>query len=1029
MLLVSQRVEAPRMEPHIPLQGSIKRKLEDDSSPASSGIPDVIFPNENKRLCLDDVTLSIGHSQGANPNVSCSEMQNSPFTNHSASSMGVPVHPVLLDSSHRNGSSIGSPFSVPPTSEIGHKGSASGPSNIVPYDEKGNNMQSVDQELQDLLEELTKMPDPSPNELDLEKILGGKAEETLGMSHSQPSLSTTPKSSPQPPSHLENHISNKEFSPGCNPTSSGSPQMRPSSAGASYSVATSKPPPSTSQNKSQQSSLHQVALPNMPGANWHAQQLKQLAASKQVSSTKQQQVQAPSWPAMSPPGLSPPYRPASSPHHQPFSPQNVMVSGITSNSLQGNNIQSPQNALLSSMSSSTSNPSCGPSPPYGSEKLSSPALNQQPYSPQNPMLPSLSSTSIPAGNIKSPPSNLVSSMAATNTRPSPPYRPEKLSSPVLHQQPFSPQNTLLPNITPNSNPSSIQSTLFKSIASSQSKSMNLIIQPSSNGLQPSLVTESPATQDQFSFNNTKPLSHFAPEAATPKLSMSPNPGQPALIHYLQQQQQVQTTQQSQQVSNAQFLQQQLRQLMHPPPRMPRHLPSAGLPSQIRQRIQFETPSYSENIWDLEVQEKPSSFCGENEDQTAGLVPRLQEAGPIPSPGSGPAPPSANGYLRNSILKEQIMRRQLLQVKHRPNMMGVTPEQRSAFVAQQMNQFPTVPQPIPSDCAQPMPTHSPNHRLMASAQGLLQSNMGSGMTPSPVNQSSGTMVMIPHTPGKQQGIFPASSDFNIPLRTSQGSLGMSSGCQTAHGQAAVRPGMPLPGFTPGNLANHSAAQLHLRQAGMARIPHVYAGSPSQMWTPPGVPRMPSQSQMDASMQPFAGNPLFAKQSARPNMGSQPFPHQAVVPPNQVAPPSQIRQMQKLTLAQSGQGVNTLSSQNLRNSLTRGQLSAMNVMKPIIQGVPGFNPMAAAQLGPPSYAPSAGQSSGPFSRMSSAASSELPQYEFLPPPPGSVLAGSCSEADFIESIMKSGDGNTDEDWLNNLTMLDDILEQHTQNSGHV
>ncbi|KFP49117.1 Mastermind-like domain-containing protein 1, partial [Cathartes aura] len=523
------------------LQGSIKRKLEDDSSPASSGVPDVIFPNDSKRLCLDDVNLAMG--QGANPNVACPEMQSSPFSSHSASSLGVAGHSVLLENNHMNGSGIGSPFSVPPNTEINQKGSIGGQNNnIVHYDEKGNSLQSVDQELQDLLEELTKMPDPSPNDLDLEKILCSKAEEPLGLSHSQPSISTAPKSSPQT-SHLESHVASKDFSPGCNPTSGGSPQMRPSSAGANFQVPPSNKPAASpistaAQSKNQPPPMLPVPLPNIPGSNWHAQQLKQLAASKQVSTTKQQ-VQAPSWPTMSPPGLSPPYRAGSSPHHQPFSPQNVMVSGIPANNLPGNNIQSPQNTLLSSMTSS-STPSNGPSPPYGSEKLSSPALNQQPFSPQSSMLPTLTAASLPANNIKSPQNNLVASMASTNTGPSPPYRPEKLSSPALHQQPFSPQGTLISNITPTSNPTSMQSSLFKSMTTNQSKNMNIIMQQPSSSLQPGLVNESPVSQDQFSFNNTKPLSHFASESATQKMSpLTAGQGQQSLIHYLQQQQQQQ----------------------------------------------------------------------------------------------------------------------------------------------------------------------------------------------------------------------------------------------------------------------------------------------------------------------------------------------------------------------------------------------------------------------------------------------------------------------------------------------------------
>ncbi|NXU56264.1 MAMD1 protein, partial [Turnix velox] len=980
------------------LQGSIKRKLEDDSSPASVGVPDVIFPNDSKRLCLDDINLAMG--QGANPNVACPEMQSSPFsTSHSTSSLGVAGHSVLLENNHMNGGGIGSPFSVPPSAEINQKGSIGGQNNnIVHYDEKGNSLQSVDQELQDLLEELTKMPDPSPNDLDLEKILCSKAEEPL-LSHSQPSISTTPKSSPQT-SHLENHVANKDFSPGCNPTSGGSPQMRPSSAGANFQVPPSNKPAASpistaAQSKNQPPPMLPVPLPNMPGSNWHAQQLKQLAASKQVSNTKQQ-VQASSWPTMSPPGLSPPYRAGSSPHHQPFSPQNVMVSGMPANNLPGNNIQSPQNSLLSSMTSNSTQ-SNGPSPPYGSEKLSSPALNQQPFSPQNSMLPTLTAASLPANNIKSPQNNLVASMASTNTGPSPPYRPEKLSSPALHQQPFSPQGTLISNITPTSNPTSMQSSLFKSMTTNQSKNMNIIMQQPSNSLQPGLVNESPASQDQFSFNNTKPLSHFASEAATQKMPpLTGGQGQQSLIHYLQQQQQPPAPQQSQQTNNSQFLQQQFRQLMQPH-RVQRQMQPAPLPAQSRQ------------------------------DQNAGIVARLQEPGSIPSGGSVPAPATVNGYtMRNHLLKQQIMKRQLMQEKQRQNMLGVTSEQRSLFTAQQMNQFQAVQQPVPTDCSQVMPAPPPNHRMLPANPAMLQSTLGSAnMAPATASQSSGTMVMIPHNPGKQQGIFPPGSDFNMQLRPNQNSLGMNSGCQTAHSHSAARPGMAMAGFSSSSLVNHSAAQQHLRQPSMPRVPNVYPSSSAQMWPPSAVPRMPSQSQLDPSLQQFSGNALFSKQSARGSAPAQPFSQPPVVPPNQIAPGVQVRQMQKLSMAQPGQGLSSMSNQNLRHNLTRGPLPAMNVMKSMPQGVSSFNQLAPVSgLGPPSY-PSPGQPPDAFGRMGTA---ELPQYDFVSQHSSPLVPTNCSDTDFLDSLMKNS-GSNDEEWLNNLTMIDDILGQHAQSSGHV
>uniref|UniRef100_A0A8C5Q2E5 Mastermind like domain containing 1 n=1 Tax=Leptobrachium leishanense TaxID=445787 RepID=A0A8C5Q2E5_9ANUR len=957
------------------LQGSIKRKLDDDSSPMPSGMNDLLFSSDSKRLCLDDVTtLSMGQSQNTSSSIPCSELQHSPFsTNHGSSSMGVSGHSVLLENNHMNGRGMASPFSLSQSTEMGQK---------TPYEEKTNNLQSVDQELQDLLEELTKMPDPSPNELDIENLLGSK--DPIVINHSQSNLSTTPKLSPQATSHLESHISSKDFS-------AGSPQIRPSSAGTNFSVSSSNKPVQSpippSQNKSQPQSMLPVSMANMPGANWHAQQLKQLAASKQGSSSKQQ-VQSSNWPNISPTGLSPPYRPGSSPQ-QPFSPQTVMVAGMSTSSLQGNNIQGSQSAMLSNMSS-TSTPGNRHSPPYVAEKITSPAVNQQPFSPQNNMISNIPSNNIPTNAIKSPQSNMVPSSAG----PSPPYQPEKLSSPALHQQSFSPQNSLISSLTPSSNQSGLQNSLFKSMSSNQTKSMNMIMQQPSNGLQPGLVNDTTVTHDHFSFNNTKPLSHFAPDSTGQKMNLSSSPG--SLIHYLQQHQ-TPPVQPPQQVGDGQFIQQQIRQLMQPT-RMQRQMQPSGLPPQARQ------------------------------DPSAGIVPRLQEPGSIPSAGPGPTPPTANGFIRNAILKEQIMRRQLMQVKHRPNMMGVTPEQRTPFVAQQLTQFQALPQALRTDCVQPMPTPPPNHRMITSSQGLIQNNMGSGITPTTINQNSGTMVMMPHNSVKQQGIFPTSTDFTIPLRQNQSALSMTSGCQTMHSQSAVRPGMTLPAYASNSLTNHSVAQQHLRQANISRIPNVYTSSSPQMWTQAGGSRMAGQNQMDSSVQQFTNNPLFNKQNVRPNMAGQQFTHHGVAPPNQIAPGVQIRQMQKLGIAQANQGVGSLSNPNLGNSLSRGQMAALSTMKSMPQGVSTFNQMNHGQLGPLGYGPPSIQTSDTFERMSSGA--ELHQYDFVPTQNNSILSVNCNEADFIDCLMKGGTtSHNDEDWLNNLTILDDILGQHSQNPGPV
>lgn len=316
-------------------------------------------------------------------------------------------------------------------------------------------------------------------------------------------------------------------------------------------------------------------------------------------------------------------------------------------------------------------------------------------------------------------------------------------------------------------------------------------------------------------------------------------------------------------------------------------------------------------------------------------------------------------------------------------------------------------------------------MLPSNPAMLQSTLGSGMVSATASQSSGTMVMIPHNPGKQQGIFPPNSDFNIPLRPSQNSLGMNSGCQTVHSHSTVRPAMPMGGFSSGSLANHSATQQHLRQPSVPRIPNVYPNSSAQMWTPTTVPRMPNQSQMDTSMQQFSGNTVFSKQSVRPSTPGQVFSQQAVVPPNQIAPGIQVRQMQKLSMGQSGQGLSLMNNQNLRHNLTRGPLPAMNVIKSVPQGVSSFNHLNPAPgLSPPSY-PSTGQPDA-FSRM--IGSTELPQYDLVSQHSNSVMPANCSDTDFLDSLMKNSSSN-DEEWLNNLTMIDDILGQHAQSSGHV
>ncbi|XP_030878062.1 mastermind-like domain-containing protein 1, partial [Leptonychotes weddellii] len=517
--------------------GTIKRRQEGDNF-QFPGMADGGYPNKIKRPCLEDVTLSMGPS--AHPSTSCAELQVPPLTmNPSPSAVGVTGHSLPLEANPMNGNVMGSPFVVPPAAEVGLKGPTG------PYYDKANSAPAVDQELQDLLEELTKIQEPSPNDLDLEKILGSKPEEPLVLEPPQVTLGTTAKPPVQMPP-LESLGASKEFASSCSQLPAAALQVPPSPAGIGYAIPSSSkqvaaPSSPAAQAKSQVQGVLPGTLPPLPVPQWHhAHQLKALAASKQGSATRQPGP-SPSWSGLPPPGLSPSYRPVPSPHPPPppppppqFSPQSLMVSCMASGSLPGSAFQASPNALLASMASSGS-AALGPAMLYTPEKLPSPALSQQPqFSPQSSLLANLVSSS-----VKSPPGHLLSALPTSTPGPSPPYRPEKLSSPGLPQQSFTPQCSLIRSVTPSGNaltqpppppppPPPQPTSIFKPVTANSPKTLSMIMQQG-------LASPSPGVPEPFTFGNTKPLSHFVSEPGPQKVPSVPATSrQQSLLRYLQQ---------------------------------------------------------------------------------------------------------------------------------------------------------------------------------------------------------------------------------------------------------------------------------------------------------------------------------------------------------------------------------------------------------------------------------------------------------------------------------------------------------------
>ncbi|XP_012582696.1 PREDICTED: mastermind-like domain-containing protein 1 isoform X1 [Condylura cristata] len=568
-------------------QGTVKRRQEGDSF-QFAGMADGGYPNKIKRPCLEDVTLAMG--QGARVTTACAELQVAQLAmSPSPAAMGVAGHALLLDSNPMNGSVTGLPFADAPPAEMGLKAPP------VPYYDKSSSssLPAVDQELQELLDELTKIQEPSPSDLDLEKILGTKPEEPLVLDHPQATLGATAKTSVQMP-HLESLSSRKEFASSCSQATGMSLPIPPSNAGLSYAVSSAgkqmaPPGNAAAQPENPAPPMLPVAVPPLPMPQWHhAHQLKVLAASKQGSATKLPGPAA-GWSGLPPPGLSPPYRPVPSPHPPPppFSPQSLMVSCLSSSNLPGAAVQGSPNALLSSMAPGGS-ATLGPALPYAPEKLPSPALQPPPpFSSQNSILANLVSST-----VKSPPGHLLSTLPASTQGPSPPYRPEKLASPSLPQQSFTPQCPLIRSLAPagtqlGPQPPPPQSTnaIFKPMSAGSSKTLSMIMQQG-------LASPSPGAPEPFSFGSTKPLSHFASEPGPQKMPALPTASrQQSLLHYLQQPAPASasvptasppataTLKLQPQPDHAPYL---LQQMMQPPPRGQRALASESAPSLPRQ---------------------------------------------------------------------------------------------------------------------------------------------------------------------------------------------------------------------------------------------------------------------------------------------------------------------------------------------------------------------------------------------------------------------------------------------------------------
>lgn len=155
-----------------------------------------------------------------------------------------------------------------------------------------------------------------------------------------------------------------------------------------------------------------------------------------------------------------------------------------------------------------------------------------------------------------------------------------------------------------------------------------------------------------------------------------------------------------------------------------------------------------------------------------------------------------------------------------------------------------------------------------------------------------------------------------------------------------------------------------------------------------------------------------QSLQQAVGGQQFTQRAVAPPNQLTPAVQMRPMNQMNQALNGQTVGPLRGLNLRPN----QLSTQ-ILSNLSQSGTGLNQSRTGISQPSSLTsnnfPSSNQSARAF--QGSDHGSDL-AFDFLSQQTDNMGAALSSDADFIDSLLKTEPGN--DDWMKDIN-LDEIL----------
>uniref|UniRef100_A0A087XU42 Neurogenic mastermind-like N-terminal domain-containing protein n=1 Tax=Poecilia formosa TaxID=48698 RepID=A0A087XU42_POEFO len=252
-------VTTPCEKPLPELQGSLRRKMEGNTTGLKqNGLSCGFSGSDFKRVRLD--AGGLGHG-------SCNHNLTHPL--QGSSTAGLQRKNYMMP--HGIGSDMFNMTLKEMKKEPQEIQSCGHSNSEMIFDFKDEGSGQIDPELQELFDELTKSVPPL-NDLEFEKIL--KQDDTFGLDLGRPNSAGAAATLCSPVDKVIKTEHSQDFGQGHN----GSPQLRPASAGPSFTL-NSTASTNTSQKGNAQSG-HSRAMPCWPEIS-HAQQLKQMAANQQ----------------------------------------------------------------------------------------------------------------------------------------------------------------------------------------------------------------------------------------------------------------------------------------------------------------------------------------------------------------------------------------------------------------------------------------------------------------------------------------------------------------------------------------------------------------------------------------------------------------------------------------------------------------------------------------------------------------------------------------------------------------------------